>query len=273
MPSPVALLRPFAEEAVEAYRALDARLRMTSPSDIDLVAIAAEMGAFVQTGRLAHETAHVLRAGRIASITIDPEKSAGYAWRTALGHEMGHVACDDAHDDFARCTIEKPTRATAHVEKRATDFGTLVTMPERMFEPRWRTRSTPSIDAIRWMARVFAVPTESAALRALRFEEEACAVVFSTVEAKGERPRVKWWARGHEGFDAAIFWRRKVNEATLAYALHAGAAERGMRARTVPDVAWGKTPDGADIVEHATRVAGGVLTWLWIPGRKSPSGD
>ena len=268
MPRPVALLRPFHPEAVRAAREIEEDLELRDPADIDLVAIAAHIGAHVRARRLEREAAHSLRAGALASVTLDPLRNAGFVWRWVLAHELGHVTCDGAHDDFARCTRDNPTRATRRVEARASDFGTLLTMPETMFAPRWRTRRAPTMDVLRWMARTFAVPTEAAALRALGFEEEACAAVYSVSGTGADTPpRVKWWARSNERFDATIRWGRRVDEGTLAWQLHRGAGERGIVARSVPDALWGKTSDGAEIVEHATRVDGGVLTWLWIPGR------
>ena len=214
----------------------------------------------MRVASLANEAAHSLRGGHVALVVIDREKNPGFAWRWVLAHELGHIACDGYHDDFVRCTSERRTSARRVVENRASDFGTLLTMPDAMFAPRWREAGAPTLDAVRYMARTFAVPADAAALRALAFEGSACAVVFTAPASDGAL-RVKWWARSNDRFDATIRWGRRVHEETIAHALHRGASERRLAPRRIPSSHWGTTSDGTDVIEaRDARPKPGVLT-------------
>ena len=263
---PFAMIRLPDGEADRKATALAMDLELKGPWDIDLVAIAAHLGAFARFRKLEREVGRSLRAGTVARIAIDPSRGAGFEWRSVLGHELGHVVCDGAHDDFARCLAEKPTTATRHVEVRATDFGSVITMPTYMFAPMWGGFSSRGLDAVRTISRVFKVPVAAAALRALLFERGACAAAFS---ADGH---LRWWARANELFDARIYWGRRIHEETLTGSLHRDARKRETKPRPVPSKLWGATPDDGELVEEAVRVEGGVLTWLSMPERgEAPS--
>lgn len=193
MKTPV--VRTPGARAVASARALADELGLREPEDIDIAMIAAHCGAFARVAALEREEGHLLRAGGRAIATLDVRTLSSPKWRWVLAHELGHHRLDGAHDDFARCTMSAP--AHAGVEARANDFAGEMLMPRAMFEPRWRA-GAPTLARVIELASVFSTSLAAAALRALLFSDQPCAVVHTT------RERVDWWCASSRAFPLSI---------------------------------------------------------------------
>jgi IrrE N-terminal-like domain len=264
--------RPYAH-VVEAARRLLEPLGIREPRDVDVAAIAHAAGAeyVVPSAKLRGE-GHTLRArggGGRALVAI-----ADTIWGTRHGrfvaaHEVGHLWMH-AEQDVLPVFMGSATRlapGARKIEAEATDAGCEILMPEAWFAGACRG-AAPGMRELRAMADRFEVDLAAAALRALLYVEEPCAVVV----AKGG---VVDWVACSEGWDLYLRRKRPLPEGSAAATVARGGtcAEGGMvcAARV-----WGERPreEGADgdidesaaasgeVREYVAKESDLVIAWL-----------
>jgi hypothetical protein len=240
------IVRQPQERAADAVARVRRERGLEHPEDIDVVRVGASYGLSPCVRRLANGEAHLIRAGSRGVVCVDDRAYAEGRWRFPYAHEFGHFMLDLDHDDLARVTSTKKTRARRRVESGASDFAGLFVVPQDMMRARCDV-SAPGMREVMSVAGVFGVSPEVAGLRLLQVTRAPRAIAVS------RGGRVVWWAET-EAFGARVRADRPVPERSPAARAHA---------RWTPDArgeAWAHEAVSAE----AVRVQGpdDVVTWL-----------
>jgi hypothetical protein len=243
--------RPY-PRIVEIVRAFVGPLGMRDPRDIDALALAHAAGArFIMPAAKVRGEGHTLRARdangpKHALVAIAASIWGTLHGRFVLGHETGHLLAHADHDVLPVFMGSAPLAAGARkIEAEATDAGCELLMPEAWFAPACRG-AAPGLGELRAMAARFQVDLTAAALRALLYVEQPCAVVV----AKGG---IVDWVACSEGWDVYLRRKRPLPEGSAAAAVagngaRGGATGAGERGIACAARVWGEraSADGAE---------------------------
>jgi hypothetical protein len=250
---------PLARAVAAAQQVLEIR-GVRTPEEIDLEAIAVDLGAQVRRGAIRNAEGRLVRSGRNGVITIDVLAYLSEKWRFVLAHEIGHILLHEYReklDCFLKKTAPPEERSRSYLdEKAASDFGVELFLPTGMVRPRYDRAATP-MDRARSLAACFGASPVTAALRTLDFTEEPCAVAYS----EGGTVR---WCTATRAFG--------VNVPDLARAPRAGGAGR---ARAVDAEVWGRACAGVEVealyeASVTLEPFDAMVTMLWHEPREAP---
>ena len=249
--------RPY-PMAVAAVREFCAPRGLREPRDVDVPLLAMEKGAVVVPGPCGRGEGHLLRGRRRSLIVIREDLYGTLKGTFVAGHELTHLLCHHALDELPICTGEaRATPGTRRIEGEASDGSSELLMPEAWFAPAVTGCATaPTLADLEAMAAHYRVPLEAAALRALLWVNEPCALVVA------EHGRVAWCAYS-EGWSVYVHRKAPLPEGTGA-ARVAGERVRG--------AAWGEQTRGAvEVTEHAvvSREAGDATVVAWLVQRRA----
>jgi hypothetical protein len=232
-------------------------LGITSPTDIDIEAIAQYCGATVVYEPLEGCEARILGIGDRAVITVN-ESSSRKRQRFSAGHELGHwmhdrgrasFACDDVvfHREWSR----------RNTETRANEYSADLLLPVSIFKPLARDREI-TITTTRELATAFETSLTATAIRMVEHGSFPSMVVCN-----GPRGRL-WFKRG-PSIPENLWPTDRVGPSTVAFDILRGDAPPG-KAVDVNASAWFDS-EGADsywVREDAVRVAPDtVLSLIW----------
>jgi Zn-dependent peptidase ImmA (M78 family) len=245
-----------------------ADLSIRDPADLDMQAIAWELGAFVREEPLDGAAARVARYGDKAIITVSARLREPGQRRFAVAHELGHLVLHGKESALCLCLesdLEMNPRASrrgvADAQDREHDanrFASALLMPTKLFEPRCNAK--PCFATVEALAEAFRASLTATALRYIDFCKELAAVAYS------QSRRIKWY-RGSKHFELHI----KVGDDIDSYSI----ADNCFSGKTVPRgpthvdascwLAWGYKKD-ATILEESRSLTSydAVLTLLHI---------
>ncbi len=241
------IVRAPQPRAVEAVGRVRRELGLRDLADLDVLLIGAHYGLTPIVRDLENEEAHLLRAGGRGIVCIARRLWATGAWRFPFAHELGHWLMDEGHDDFARVTSTKKSRARRSTESGASDFAGLLLVPEDVVGARFDLRA-PSLDVVVAVAEACSVSVSVAALRVLQMTNAPRAVALSVAG------RVAWWAET-SAFGARVRAGRAVPAGSEAARLHGAAREAAGEG-------MGESWDGAGVAGRAVREGDAVVSWL-----------
>jgi Zn-dependent peptidase ImmA (M78 family) len=140
------------------------RLGVTEPGEIDLEAIAWELGVRIKYRPLDACESRILGANGKAIITVN-SRSSRRRRRFSVGHEFGHW-----HYDRGRvliCQADEIGQAGRGLgsERAADRFASSLLMPEYLFRPAARAHPKVSFQTVRSIAELFDTSTTATAIR------------------------------------------------------------------------------------------------------------
>ncbi len=235
-------------------------LQIRHPSEIDIIDIAMERGAYVRERLIDGAEAWLVRKGKRAIITVNSRLSEQGRKRFAIAHELGHF---ELHGDsqLLVCSDEDmyEWNESKAQEIEANEFASCVLMPEGIFS-RYIKREAPNMDEVSELASEFQVTLTATGLRYVQLSPEPCALAIT------KNCALKWY-RKSDSFGFHLKVREKLSPDTYAFDFFDGS-ELPVKPRKVPANAWiagDVDPDG-EITEHsvALKSYGVVLSLLWI---------
>ncbi len=245
-----------------------ADLSIRDPADLDVQAIAWELGAFVREEPLDGAAARVARDGEKAIITVSSRLREPGQRRFAVAHELGHLVLHGKDSALCLC-LESDLEMNARASRRgiadaqdrehdANRFASALLMPTKLFQPCCDAQ--PCFATVENLMEAFKASLTATAIRYIDFCKELGAVVYS------KNRRIKWY-RGSRDFELHI----KVGDEVDSYSI----ADDCFSGKTVPRrptgvdasclLAWGYKKD-ATILEESRSLTSydAVLTLLHI---------
>ncbi len=245
--------------AGEKAETLISELGITSPTDIDIEAIAFDSGVEVNYERLTGCEATLVGVGNRAIATINPSGIRGRE-RFSIGHEVGHwhlhkgrsfqCRVDDADNNLA---------SNRQLEKEADTFTAHLLMPQPIFAPLIRQIGKPSFKNVTDLAGDFETSIMATALRLASIN------TLPVIVASYNRNGLRWFLLAAD-VPKRWFLKRQLDEDTFTYdLLHAGKECSQLRKQSAD--AWFQNDDADKYEVHEqcmpTR-AGEALVLLYL---------
>jgi Zn-dependent peptidase ImmA (M78 family) len=180
-----------------------ADLSIRDPADLDVQAIAWELGAFVREEPLDGAAARVARDGEKAIITVSSRLREPGQRRFAVAHELGHLVLHGKDSALCLCLesdleMNASRRGIADAQDREHDanrFASALLMPTKLFQPCCDAQ--PCFATVENLMEAFKASLTATAIRYIDFCKELGAVVYS------KNRRIKWY-RGSRDFELHI---------------------------------------------------------------------
>jgi Zn-dependent peptidase ImmA (M78 family) len=235
-------------------------LQIREPSEIQIMEIAMERGAFVRERHLDGSEARLIRKGGLGIITVNSGISEEGRKRFAIAHELGHFELH-AVSQLILCTEEDMYvwNENKVQEIEANEFAASILMPKDIFT-RYFKRGQPNMEVVKDLAGKFNTTLTATALRYVQLSLEPCALVIS------RDGNIKWY-RKSTSFDFHVKVGEKLGPNTYAFDFYDGV-DLPDKPQKAPACAWlaGDIDGESEIFEHslALRSYGVVLSLLWI---------
>ena len=139
-------------------------LGITQPSEIDLLAIADDMGAAVKKRNLTGCEAKIIGIKDRAIISIN-ENSNRYRQRYSLGHELGHWRMHRGKNFVCRAEDIGSNASQSEFERQADQYAADLLMPEYLAAPFLRGFGDLTAQTILSFSDEFRVSYQAAAIR------------------------------------------------------------------------------------------------------------
>jgi IrrE N-terminal-like domain len=164
------------------------RLGVTEPCEIDLEAIAWELGVRIKYRPLDACEARILGANGKAIITVN-SRSSRRRRRFSVGHELGHWHYDRGRVLICQAGEIGQAGRGLGSERAADRFASSLLMPEYLFRPAARAHPKVSFQTVRSIAELFDTSTTATAIRLV--EDRYFPAVLICHDLHGR----KWFAR------------------------------------------------------------------------------
>lgn len=227
------------------------RLGISEPKEIDLEAIAWDMGARVRYRLLRGCEARIVGSADQAIITVN-SRSSPRRQRFSIGHELGHW-----HHDRGRvllCQAEDIGRAaigTLHPERVADRFASSLLLPAYIFRPIARAYPKADFQTVRAIADTFETSRTATAIRLVEARHFVACLV-----CHGLRGR-KWFTRSPEVPDR-WFPREDLAADSFAFTILNGGADEDRFPRKIGADAWFDRWDADRYEVHEQTIRTGV---------------
>lgn len=230
------------------------RLGITEPDEIDLEAIAFDVGAQIRYRPLDGCEARIVGYGDNAIITINV-RSSFQRQRFSIAHELGHWE----HHRAQRlvCRVEGRQSALAS-ERLADSYAANLLMPHYLFRPLAHEQGKLTFKAVSALANIF---TTSLTATAIRLVESDHSPALLICHDRGGR---RWFTRAPS---LAEHWfpKSELDTASSAFDVVYGTRQGDPMPRKIRAEAWFDCWEarGYDIHEQTMRVGDGeILTLL-----------
>ncbi|MBS1770573.1 MAG: ImmA/IrrE family metallo-endopeptidase [Acidobacteria bacterium] len=234
---------------------------ITTPQQIDLEAIAYDLGALVRFTPLQNHEARIVGVGDRAIITVDSTKSFRRR-RFSLGHELGHWQLHRGTLLYCASRDIGSERA-ADAEKMANRFAADLLMPRYLFHPELAKFTSPSWEVVAELSTLFNVSRPAAAIRLIDADRFPVVLVC-------HRPDGTRWFRRSPCVPDSWYVLEEIDTRTTTLDLLHGSADE-TRARTTPASAWFTRYDANrfQVREQAIRSETDVYTLVWFLDRRA----
>lgn len=256
-------MTPAGEKAEE----LISELGITSPTDIDVEAIAFDSGVEVKYERLMGCEATLVGVGNRAIATINPSGIRGRE-RFSIGHEVGHWHLHKGRS--FQCRVDDADANLAsdrRVEKEADTFAAHLLMPQPIFAPLIRQIGQPNFKNLTTLAGDFETSIMATALRLANIN--TLPVIVASYNCNGLR-----WSLPAADVPRRWFLKRQLDEDTFTYdLLHTG--KECPQLRKQPAEAWFQNDDADEYEVHEQCMpsrAGEALVLLYLESRMMEAG-
>lgn len=164
------------------------RFGITRPDEIDLDAIAHDLGLTVRRRLLSGADARLVAVDGRGVVTVN-NQTHPKRQRFSIGHEIGHWLRDREGEGLTACSksdVSPSNQKAKSVEADANVFSADLILPPYLVGPAIRNR-LPTIDLVLDLSGLFDASIPATAIRAVRMATGPAAVVVHTVSGK------KWW--------------------------------------------------------------------------------
>lgn len=233
-------------------------LGVTSPSDIDIEAIAYYVGAVIKYRPLNGCEARIIGANDRAVISVN-NLAIRPRQRFSAAHELGHwhyhrgrsLMC--LPDD-----ISNPAKGSSNPERVADGYAADLLMPRFLFRPMAKKIGKVSFQAVEALREEFKTSITATAIRLVEYGPEPAIVVYHTMEGR------KSFTRSHD-IPYKWFPREELDADSDAMDVLYGKAERGNRSLIGAD-AWFDRWDAEkyELYEETHRIADGAILTLLV---------
>lgn len=236
-------------------------LGVSSPSEIDVEAIAWAVGAKVREGTLKSCEARIIGFQNRAIITVQRGGDVRRK-RFSIAHELGHWEHHRGQSSICRASdIGNPAGLMNSVERQADRYAADLLMPGYLFRESVQRHRGPSVDAIDALAAEYDTSRLATALRCIDLAGWPCMLVC-------HGPRGRKWFRRASSVSDRLFPKGELDAESSAMSVLFGGAEKS-RPKQIRPNAWFNHRDAADmrVTEQSFKAFGGdVLTLLTITG-------
>lgn len=204
---------------------------ISDPADIDLDAIAFDMGATVRRRPLCGCEARLVADGHKAVITIN-SKSIATRQRFSLAHELGHLKLDRGRSGFL-CTskdIGPHSDASRDGEAIANSFASQLLLPSYLFVPA-ATNKPLTIDSAEKLGGMFNASITATCIKMARTSPVPAWVVCHV------RRGLAWFFKSPTAPDD-LFLNKELHYDTEAFELVYGEGEGKTRIKTEGGQLW-----------------------------------
>jgi len=204
---------------------------ITDPADIDLDAIAFDMGATVHRRPLCGCEARLVANGDKAAITIN-SKSMMARQRFSLAHELGHLKLDRGRGGFL-CTsrdIAPQSDASKDGEAIANSFASQLLLPSYLFIPAANGKPL-TIDCAQKLGATFNASITATCIKMVRTSSVPAWVVCHV------RRGLAWFFKSPTAPEN-LFLNKELHYATEAFELVYGEGEGKTRIKTEAGQYW-----------------------------------
>lgn len=235
-------------------------LGISSPSEIDVEAIAAVCNAKVQYRALSGCEAMILGVGNKAIITVN-ENSYPARQRFSIAHELGHWCNDRGRVASHSCDKNRLFRAWSPLdpEHRANRFASELLLPEFMLKTLLRGKDV-TFSTVQKISTIFTTSLTATAIRVVQIGDYPSIVLLCTSDG------IKWHVR-NSSVPKAFFIERNLSEETGASQLLSGrCADQKELSNYLPSYHWCsvKMKKEYDVLESSYLLSSNcVLTLLW----------
>lgn len=232
-------------------------LGITSPTEIDVEAIAWDAGAEVRFAELDSCEARIIGYGNRAIITVE-ERSIPTRKRFSVAHELGHWKYHRGRSFVCRKEdIGSQVRGAADPERIADAYAADLLLPAYLFAPLAAKTKKATFEAIDSIRAEFQTSRTATALRMVDYGPEPAMLI-----CHGPQKRL-WFKRG-PGVPDRWFPRDELDAESPAFEVLHGKTDRTPRSLIGADAwfdRWGA--DQFEVFEQTVRTAsGGSLTLL-----------
>jgi hypothetical protein len=224
------------------------------PSQIDLEAIAFDLGAEVVYRPLVGCEARLVACGDRAIISLNANSNSGRQ-RFSLAHELAHWVNDRESGLYlcAKEDLEPRDNGAKLVEARANEFASQLILPNYLVDPRLK-RQAATLDTASTLGAEFSTSLTAAAIKLVRrINEPACLVCHSQTNLL--------WHQRSTRFPSDYYLRSELNQETDAFQM----AFRGMsgksRVKTEPGDYWISHRDARrlEVTSQSIRLPNGTV--------------
>lgn len=236
------------------------RLGITEPDEIDLEAIAFDVGARIRYRALDGCEARIVGHGDSAIISINA-RSSFQRQRFSIAHELGHW--EHHHGQRLVCRVEGRQSALAS-ERLADSYAANLLMPHYLFRPLAREQGKLTFKAVSELADIFTTSLTSTAIRLVESNH------FSALLICHNRDGRRWFTRAPS---LAEHWfpKNELDTASSAFEVVYGTRQSDPLPHKIRADAWFDCWEarGYDIHEQTMRVGDGeILTILLLTDQR-----
>jgi len=249
---------PISRAAKKAQDIIN-ELGITSPSDINIEAIAFDGGVEVFYEKLYGCEATLVGFGTKAIATVSPSHNRGRE-RFSVAHEVGHWHLHKGKS--FRCRVDDFVQnysSDLEREKEADDFASNLLMPTRIIQPIIAAINKPGLQHLQAVADEFQVSLQAVSIRLATLD--TLPVIVTCYTAAGFKWQIRaahvpqrWWLR------------QQLDNDSFAYdVLHAGKACNSLGKQ--PAETWFENDDADEyeVLEHSMPSTNGqVLVLLYL---------
>ena len=236
---------------------------VTSPEEIDIEAVAWELGVKVRNGSLDSCEARIIGFRDRAIITVrgdgDPRRR-----RFSIAHELGHWQHHRGRSSICRASeIGSPGQSGATTERQADNYAADLLMPAYLFRRLAAAHRRPSFEAIDALAGAFSTSRLATALRFIDLSTWPCMLVC-------HGPNGRRWFRRNAGIPDHWFPRDDLDPESAAMDVLYGKIDRA-RPTIIGADAWFDrwNADRFELTEECVKSFGNdVLNLLTLTDQK-----
>jgi len=202
-----------------------------APSQIDLEAIAFDLGAEVISRPLGGCEARLVARGDRAIISLNASSNSGRQ-RFSLAHELAHWVNDRESGLYlcAKEDLEPRDYGAKVVEARANDFASQLILPNYLVDPRLN-RQAATFDTASMLSSEFSTSLSAAAITLIRrTNESACLVCHSQTNLL--------WHRRSTRFPSDYYLRSELHQDTDAFQMAFQGTSGKSKVKTEPGYFW-----------------------------------
>lgn len=236
------------------------RLGITEPDEIDLEAIAFDVGARIRYRALDGCEARIVGHGDNAIISINA-RSSFQRQRFSIAHELGHW--EHHRGQQLVCRVEGRQSVLAS-ERLADSYAANLLMPHYLFRPLAREQGHLTFKTVSALADIFTTSLTSTAIRLVESDHSSALLICHN---RGGR---RWFTRAPS---LAEHWfpKNELDTASSAFEMVYGTRQSDPMPRKVRADAWFDCWEarGYDIHEQTMRVGDGeILTILLLTDQR-----